>query len=88
MEELYMFDLIKKFSDSFGVSGNEEEIRDIIIAEIREKVDKISVDTLGNLIAVKNGKGNGKGKKIMLAAHMDEIGVMATYIDEKGFIRF
>ncbi|NLD49355.1 MAG: M42 family metallopeptidase [Clostridiaceae bacterium] len=83
-----MFDLIKKFSDSFGVSGNEEEIRDIIIAEIREKVDKISVDTLGNLIAVKNGKGNGKGKKIMLAAHMDEIGVMATYIDEKGFIRF
>ncbi|MFZ5988908.1 MAG: M42 family metallopeptidase [Bacillota bacterium] len=79
-----MFDLIKKLSGSFGVSGNEEEIREVIKEEIKGKVDEISVDTLGNLIAVKKGKG----KKIMVAAHMDEIGVMATYIDDKGFIRF
>jgi len=79
-----MFDLIKKLSGSFGVSGNEEEIREVIRSEIQGKVDKIEVDALGNLIGVKKGKG----KKIMVAAHMDEIGVMATYIDEKGFIRF
>lgn len=79
-----MFDLIKKLSNAFGVSGNEEEIRDTIIKEIEGKVDEIKVDALGNLIAVKKGTG----KKIMIAAHMDEIGIIATHIDEKGFIRF
>lgn len=79
-----MFDLIKRLTDSFGVSGNEEGIREAIINEIKNDIQEISVDTLGNLIAIKPGKG----KKIMVAAHMDEIGVMATYIDEKGFIRF
>jgi endoglucanase len=79
-----MFELLKKLTQSFGVSGNEEEIREVIINEIKDNVDQISVDALGNLIAVKKGMG----KKIMLAAHMDEIGIMATYIDEKGFIRF
>lgn len=79
-----MFDLIKKLTSAFGVSGNEEGIRDIIEKEISDKVDEIRIDAMGNLIAVKKGSG----KKIMVAAHMDEIGVMATYIDEKGFIRF
>ncbi|NLU25556.1 MAG: M42 family metallopeptidase [Hungateiclostridium thermocellum] len=79
-----MFDLLKKFTGIVGVSGNEEEIREAIIEEIKECVDEIKVDTLGNLIAVKKGKG----KKIMVAAHMDEIGVMVTYIDDKGFLRF
>ena len=79
-----MFDLIKRLTDSFGVSGNEEGIRETIVNEIKSNIEEINVDTLGNLIAIKRGKG----KKIMVAAHMDEIGVMATYIDEKGFIRF
>jgi len=79
-----MFELIKRLVNAFGVSGNEEEIRELIISMIKDKVDEIKVDALGNLIAVKRGKG----KKIMLAAHMDEIGVMATYIDDKGFVRF
>ena len=79
-----MFDLIKKLTQSFGVSGNEEEIREIIKNEIIKNVDEIKVDELGNLIAVKKGTG----KKIMVAAHMDEIGIIATYIDDKGFIRF
>lgn len=79
-----MFELLKKLTDAFGISGNEEEIREVIKNEIQGKVDEIRVDALGNLIAVKKGKG----KKIMLAAHMDEIGVMATYIDDRGFIRF
>ncbi|TYQ15468.1 UNVERIFIED_CONTAM: endoglucanase [Acetivibrio alkalicellulosi] len=79
-----MFDLLKKLTQTTGVSGNEEEIRNVIKEEIKGKVDQITVDTLGNLIAVK--KGNGK--KIMVAAHMDEIGVMATFIDDNGFVRF
>ena len=79
-----MFELIKKLSDAFGVSGNEEEIREVIINEIKDKVDEYKVDALGNLIAVKKGTG----KKVMIAAHMDEIGVMVTHIDDKGFLRF
>lgn len=81
-----MFELLKKLTESFGVSGNEEEIREVITNEVKNKVNEIKVDPLGNLICIK--KGNGKGKKIMVAAHMDEIGVMATFIDENGFIRF
>ncbi|NSW90452.1 MAG: M42 family metallopeptidase [Firmicutes bacterium] len=79
-----MFNLLAKVTNAFGVSGNEEEIREVIIGEIKDKIDEINVDPLGNLLAIKKGKG----KKIMVAAHMDEIGIMATYIDEKGFIRF
>ncbi len=79
-----MQEILKKVTQAFGVSGNEEEIRDVIISEIKKYVDEIKVDAMGNLIAIKKGKK----KKIMLAAHMDEIGVIATFIDEKGFIRF
>lgn len=79
-----MFDLVKMLTAKFGVSGNEEEIREFIKGKIEKYVDEIQTDTLGNLIAVKKGKG----KRIMVAAHMDEIGIMATYIDDKGFIRY
>lgn len=79
-----MFETIKSLTGAFGVSGNEEEIRETIISMIKDKVDEIKVDAMGNLFAIK--KGNGK--KILLAAHMDEIGVIVTHIDEKGFLRF
>lgn len=79
-----MFDLLAKVTSAFGVSGNEEEIRNTITEEIKDKADDITTDALGNLFAIKKGKG----KKIMVAAHMDEIGIMVVYIDEKGFIRF
>lgn len=79
-----MQDILKKVTQVFGVSGNEDEIREVIISEIKNYVDEIKVDAMGNLIAVKKGRK----KKIMLAAHMDEIGIIATFIDEKGFIRF
>ncbi len=82
-----MKDLIKKLVEAVGPSGFETAVRDLIWAEIKDLADEIHVDALGNLIARKGTKGPD-GKRIMLSAHMDEIGVMATHIDEKGFVRF
>ncbi|HEX2926845.1 MAG TPA: M42 family metallopeptidase [Ruminiclostridium sp.] len=79
-----MQEILKTVTQTFGVSGNEEDIREVITAEIKKYVDDIRVDAMGNLIAVKKGKK----KKILFAAHMDEIGIIATFIDDKGFIRF
>ena len=76
--------LLTKLTQADGVSGNESTVRGIIENEIKEYCDEISTDAMGNLIAHKKGPG----KKVMFAAHMDEIGVMVTFIDEKGFIRF
>jgi len=79
-------ELIKKFVEAYGPSGCEEEIRSVIAEEIKPYVDELHTDALGNLIAVK--KGNGKGKRIMVSGHMDEIGLMVIHIDDNGFIRF
>jgi len=81
-----MKDLLKKLADAPGVSGFEGNIRNIMANELKDYVDEIKIDDLGNIIMVKKGKPNGK--KVMLAAHMDEIGLMVRYIDKKGFIKF
>lgn len=81
-----MRELLEKLTGVYGPSGNEELICQVIREEIETYVDEIKVDLMGNLIATK--KGNGNGKAIMLAAHMDQIGLMVTHIDEEGFIRF
>jgi endoglucanase len=81
-----MRDLIRKLVETYGPSGVEEQIRAVIQAEVEPLADEISVNALGSLIAHK--RGGGGGKRIALAAHMDEIGVMVTYVDEKGFARF
>lgn len=79
-----MIDIIKKLTEAYGPSGREEGIRDTIKKMIESYADEIIVDTLGNLIVRKKGPG----KKIMLAAHMDEVGLIVTFIDENGFLRF
>ncbi|NLY43866.1 MAG: M42 family metallopeptidase [Clostridiaceae bacterium] len=79
-----MSSLLVQLTQSYGPSGNEEVIRDLIINEIKQFVDELNVDPLGNIIARKKGPG----KKLMFAAHMDEIGVIITYIDKKGYLRF
>jgi len=79
-----MKSLLQKLTETFSPSGYESAIRDVIRAEVESLADEISVDALGNLIA---RKGQG-GKKIMIAAHMDEIGLVATHIDANGFVRF
>ncbi|MGE5484110.1 MAG: M42 family metallopeptidase [Ignavibacteriales bacterium] len=86
-----MKDTIRTLVETYGPSGNEERVREAIIGMIRDKCDCLNVDVLGNLIAFREGKRAGAGggvKKIMMAAHMDEIGLIVTHIDEKGFIRF
>ena len=81
-------ELTKKLTETYGPSGHEQAIRDLIREEIKGAVDEVRVDALGNLIARKKGAGATPRRKVMLAAHMDEIGVMVTYVDEKGFLRF
>ncbi len=92
MSEKNLKPLIQKLTETFSPSGYEGAIREVIRAEIKIFVDELRVDALGSLIAhkapKKGGAASSKGKKIMLAAHMDEIGLMATHIDENGFIRF
>ena len=82
-----MKSLIKKLVETDGPSGHESHIRDVIRGEVESHVDEMRVDALGNLIATK-GQDKESGLKIMLAAHMDEIGVIATHVDENGFVRF
>lgn len=79
-------ELMKELSLTPGVSGSEEKIAEIIERELKDTVDSIERDTMGNLIATK--KGEKKAPTIMLAAHMDEIGLMVSYIDDKGYLKF
>jgi putative aminopeptidase FrvX len=79
--------LIKKLVESYGPSGSEDQIRDVIRQEIRSVPDYISVDPLGSLIAVVK-KGTRTGKKVLLSAHMDEIGFIVSHVDDNGFVRF
>ncbi|MBN2548248.1 MAG: M42 family metallopeptidase [Anaerolineales bacterium] len=82
-----MKSLIQKLVETTSPSGYEAQIRAVIRAEVETLADHLEVDNLGNLIAQKGQLAQG-GKKIMLAAHMDEIGVIATHIDDRGYIRF
>lgn len=82
-----MKSLIQKLVELVGPSGYEQAVRDFVRGEIEGHADDIRVDALGNLIARKGTKSDG-GLRIMLSAHMDEIGVIATHIDENGFVRF
>lgn len=79
--------LIQKLVETVGPSGYESAVRELVRGEIEGLVDETRVDALGNLIARKGQRGEG-GLRIMLSAHMDEIGVIATHVDEKGFVRF
>jgi tetrahedral aminopeptidase len=79
--------LLQRLTDTFSPSGYEDAIRKVIRKEVEGAADGIRADALGNLIVRKGRAGKG-GKRIMIAAHMDEIGLMATHVDEKGFVRF
>ena len=85
--------LLEKLSNARGVSGNEAEVREILIDAVKDHVDEYRVDTLGNLIARKKAKGarperSRRTLRVMLAAHMDEIGLMIVHHDSNGHLRF
>ncbi len=80
-----MKDTIRKLVEAWGPSGAEHRVRALIEGEIKGLADTVRTDALGNLIALK--KGSGDGCKVMLSAHMDEIGVIVSWIDEKGYVR-
>jgi len=81
-----MKETIKALVEACGPSGSEDQVRELIRQEISGLADEVRTDTMGNLIALRKGNGSG-GHKIMLSAHMDEIGVIVSYVDEKGFVR-
>ena len=76
--------LLKKLAELHGVSGSEGEIARFVEVEIEQYVDEIKTDKMGNLIATKHGKN----PSVMVAAHLDEIGLMVKHIDDEGFMRF
>lgn len=81
--------LLKQLTEAFGPSGYEDNIRKLVMAEVKPLADEIKVDALGNLIARKKpSKVTKDTKKIMIAAHMDEIGIMVSHVDDHGFVRF
>ena len=81
--------LLKQLTETFGPSGYEENVRKLVQVEVKPLADEIKVDALGNLIVRKRPtKASKDTRKIMIAAHMDEIGLMISHIDENGFLRF
>lgn len=77
--------LLAEICQTPGAPGYEQKVRELVLREVEPLVDEIEIDNMGNVAAIKNGTGN---KKVMVAAHMDEIGFMVTHIDNNGFVRF
>ncbi len=79
------FKLLKQICEIPGAPGYEKPIRDLVLREAKGLGDKVSIDNMGNVTVFRKGK---KNKKVMVAAHMDEISFIVTHIDDKGFVRF
>lgn len=79
------FELLKKISETPGAPGFEHKVRRLVIEEIKDLVDEYFIDSMGSLIAVRKGRDP---KRVLVAAHMDEISFIVTYVDDEGFIRF
>ena len=77
-------ELLQQLCEASAVSGDEQEVRDILINTLEPCVNEITFDGLGSFVA---RKGN-KGPKVAVVGHMDEVGFMVTHIDESGFLRF
>jgi putative aminopeptidase FrvX len=81
------FGWLKRLSEAFGPSGCEDEVRQVVLEAIQDKLDEVQVDALGNVIGVQKGTAN-PGFKVMVAAHMDEVGLMISLVGEEGMLRF
>ncbi len=77
--------LLAEICEVAGAPGHEQRVREVVLREVQPLVDEIKIDNMGNVVAIKKGKDR---QKVMIAAHMDEIGFMVTHIDENGFVYF
>lgn len=77
-------ELLRQLTQTPGIASREEEVRAVVSRALEPHVDTLSVDTLGNLIAVKEGSG---GPRVVVTAHMDEIGFLIRHVDDAGFLR-
>lgn len=82
-----MLENLKELCLLNGISGDEKSVREYIISQIKDYVQSYTVDNLGNLIVFKKGKSSSD-KKVLISAHMDEVGLIATYINYDGTIKF
>ncbi len=78
--------ILQALSDAIGLSGDEGKVRAIVLDAVREHVDEFQVDTMGNLLTLKRGTGRNR-LRVMLAAHMDEVGLMVVGHDNDGFLQ-
>ena len=78
--------LLKEICETAGAPGFENRVRSLVLKQIKNHVDHIEIDNMGNIIALK--KGVDSSKSVMIGAHMDEIGFIITHIDKKGFLKF
>ena len=87
-------DLVRQLSETVAVSGDEGPIRRLVLEAIKPHVDSVTVDAMGSVLAVKaaskspGGAGRRRRERVMIAAHMDEIGFMITGVDGEGALRF
>lgn len=81
------WELLKKLSEARGISGRENTVREIILKEIRPLADRIDVTPLGNIIAYRKGSKPAP-KKLMISAHMDEVGLIVTHVTDEGLLKF
>ena len=79
--------LLKELCECAGIPGREVRLREIVRRELAPLADELRVDALGNLVAIKKASRGRKTKKLMIAAHMDEIGFVVSHIDDKGLLR-
>jgi putative aminopeptidase FrvX len=80
-------DLLRRLCEATGVSGGEGQVREIVLSELKDKVDDVRVDALGNVLATKRGRGQRR-LRVMLDAHMDEVGFMIVAEDSDGIYQF
>jgi len=82
-----MIKTLKNLCLQSGVSGNEDEVREYIVSKAKKHTEDIIVDVMGNVIVYKKGAKTPK-EKLVLCAHMDEVGVVVTSITDQGFLKF
>lgn len=84
MASEFDFELFKTLTEERGIPGYEDRVREVVVAELDERTDRVSIDAMGNVVGTIEGSGDDE---LVIAAHMDEIGFMVSHVDDDGFLR-